>query len=65
MQGQARPAQAAMTERERAEYEDKKLKMRKAMGENLGDEVPGEAPDARQRRLNLIRCCSAAVAAEA
>jgi len=40
---------------ERAAYEDKKLKMRKAMGENLGDDVPGETIDAKQRRLNLIK----------
>ncbi|KAK9834555.1 hypothetical protein WJX74_004543 [Apatococcus lobatus] len=36
-------------------WEEKKLKMRKAMGENLGDAVPGETVDAKQRRLNLIK----------
>lgn len=44
-----------MSATERSEYEDKKLKMRKAMGENLGDDVPGETIDAKQRRLNLIK----------
>ena len=29
--------------------------MRKAMGDNLADGVPGESPDAQTRRLNLIR----------
>ena len=41
---------ALMSAAEREVYEEKKLKMRKAMGENLADAVPGEAPDARQRR---------------
>lgn len=41
---------ATMSSAERSEYEDKKLKMRKAMGENLGDDVPGETVDAKQRR---------------
>jgi len=41
---------------ERDEHEDRALKMRKAMGENLGDDVAGEEPSARERRLNLIRC---------
>jgi Fe-S cluster biogenesis protein NfuA len=46
---------ATMSDAERAAYEEKKLKMRKAMGENLGDAVPGETRDAKQRRLDLIR----------
>ncbi|KAK9852334.1 hypothetical protein WJX84_005018 [Apatococcus fuscideae] len=36
-------------------WEEKKLKMRKAMGENLGDDVAGETLDAKQRRLQLIK----------
>lgn len=32
------------------EYEAKKLKMRKAMGENLADDVDGETLDSKQRR---------------
>ncbi len=43
---------ATMSDAERAAYEEKKLKMRKAMGENLGDAVPGETRDMKQRR-----CC--------
>ncbi|KAI3423194.1 hypothetical protein D9Q98_010716, partial [Chlorella vulgaris] len=43
-----------MTGDELAEYEDRKLKMRKAMGENLNDGVEGEAEDSKQRRLKLI-----------
>lgn len=39
---------------ELAEYEDKKLKLRKAMGENLHDEITGETESARERRLKLI-----------
>lgn len=39
MQGQA--AAKAMSSAEMAEYEEKKLKMRKAMGENLHDDVSG------------------------
>ncbi len=39
-----------MSAAERGAYEEKKLKMRKAMGENLADAVAGEEPDARQRR---------------
>eukprot|EP00879_Flechtneria_rotunda_P013458 GHRR01014052.1.p1 GENE.GHRR01014052.1~~GHRR01014052.1.p1 ORF type:complete len:432 (+),score=154.38 GHRR01014052.1:100-1395(+) len=38
---------------ERAEYEEKKLKLRKAMGENLMDDQDTDA-DAAQRRLALI-----------
>ena len=48
----------AQAEADRQEYEDKKLKMRKAMGEDLHKAVPGEPEDSRQRRLNLIRCAS-------
>lgn len=33
---------SVMSPAELAEYEDKKLKMKKAMGENLGDAVEGE-----------------------
>eukprot|EP01018_Ginkgo_biloba_P026183 Gb_03585 [translate_table: standard] len=44
-----------MSEDERKEYEEKKLKMRKAMGENLNDDVEGEDEDSRIRRLNLLR----------
>ena len=39
MQGQA--AAKVMSAAELAEYEEKKLKMRKAMGENLHDDVKG------------------------
>ncbi|GLJ07063.1 hypothetical protein SUGI_0056910 [Cryptomeria japonica] len=45
----------AMSEEEREIYEERKLKMRKAMGENLYDEVEGEDEDSRNRRLNLLR----------
>ena len=48
---------ATMSEAERAAYEDKKLKMRKAMGENLGDAVPGETRDAAQRRCHAVFAC--------
>jgi hypothetical protein len=44
---------ALMSAAEREAYEEKKLKMRKAMGENLADDVAGEAPDARQRRRDF------------
>ena len=37
------------------EYEEKKLKMRKAMGESLHDGVAGEAESSKDRRLNMIR----------
>ena len=47
---------AAMSAAERDEHEDRALKLRKAMGENLGDDVEGEDLSARERRLNLIRC---------
>ena len=46
---------AAMSAAERDEHEDRALKMRKAMGENLADDVAGESPDARTCRLNLIK----------
>ena len=36
-------------------YEEKKLKMRKAMGENLYDDVEGEGDDSRTRRLKLLQ----------
>lgn len=39
MQGQA--AAKVLSPAEMAEYEEKKLKMRKAMGENLHDDVQG------------------------
>ena len=39
------------------EYEDKKLKMRKAMGESLHDAPASEPETAKERRLNTIRCC--------
>ncbi|KAH9311825.1 hypothetical protein KI387_026860, partial [Taxus chinensis] len=45
----------AMSEEERKEYGKKKLKMRKAMGENLYDEVEGEDAESRITRLNLLR----------
>ncbi|KAG0616195.1 hypothetical protein M758_5G097900 [Ceratodon purpureus] len=46
---------APMSEQEKIEYEEKKLKMRKAMGENLFDDVAGEDDDARTRRLKLLQ----------
>ena len=36
-------------------YEEKKLKMRKAMGENLHDAAKEADPDAEQRRLNIMK----------
>lgn len=42
VQGQA--AAKVMSPAEMAEYEEKKLKMRKAMGENLHDDVQGMVP---------------------
>lgn len=50
-QGQARATDQAY---QRA-YEEKKLKMRKAMGEDLHNAGVHETEDTRQRRLNLIR----------
>lgn len=44
-----------LTPEQRELYEEKKLKLRKAMGENLHDEVEGESDDARTRRLKLIQ----------
>ena len=38
------------------DYEDKKLKMRKAMGESLHDAPVNESETAEERRLNTIRC---------
>lgn len=43
-----------MSADELAQYEERKLKLRKAMGENLHDDVAGEAEDSRTRRLKLI-----------
>ncbi|GJP59576.1 hypothetical protein CLOP_g12643 [Closterium sp. NIES-67] len=54
-EGPSGPGTAAMSAAEVAEYEEKKLKLRKAMGENLADAVDDETEDARQRRLNLLR----------
>ncbi|XP_024368329.1 uncharacterized protein [Physcomitrium patens] len=46
---------ALMSEQEKIEYEEKKLKLRKAMGENLFDDVAGEDDDTRTRRLKLLQ----------
>ena len=55
------PPRAGLAEADAAQLEERALKMRKAMGENLADDVAGESPDARTRRLNLIKwvpsCC--------
>jgi len=48
-------AAQAMSPAELAAYEEKKLKMRKAMGENLFDEVDGETAEGKQRRLNFLQ----------
>jgi Fe-S cluster biogenesis protein NfuA len=49
-------AEAVMTPLERAQFEEKKLKMKKAMGvKDANDAVPGEAPDAAQRRADMIK----------
>ena len=53
MQG---PPKAGLSQADAAQLEERALKMRKAMGENIADDVAGETPDARTRRLNLIRC---------
>lgn len=45
----------AMSEEERKDYEEKKMKLRKAMGENLYDELEGEDEESSSRRLNLLR----------
>jgi len=47
-------ANASMSPAELAEYEEKKLKMRKAMGENLYDAVEGETLDMATRRLQFL-----------
>ena len=51
-QGQA--TAKVMSPAEMAEYEEKKLKMRKAMGENLHDDVQG-------RQCHALRCLTSAV----
>ncbi len=52
MQG---PPKSGLSDADKAVLEERALKMRKAMGENLADDVAGESPDTRERRLNLIR----------
>ena len=52
MQG---PPRAGLSQADAAQLEERALKMRKAMGENLADDVAGESPDTRTRRLNLIK----------
>jgi len=44
-----------LTAAERAAHEAKKLKLRKAMGENLADEVPGETLEQKARRLAMLK----------
>lgn len=44
-----------MSQKELEVYEEKKLKLRKAMGENLHDAVAGETQDAKERRLKMIK----------
>lgn len=51
----AKAGGSSMSAAETDEYETKKLKLRKAMGENLSDDVAGESPDAKQRRLRMIK----------
>ncbi|CAL8472276.1 g11818 [Coccomyxa elongata] len=46
---------SGLPEADAAALEERALKMRKAMGENLADDVAGESLDSKQRRLNLIR----------
>lgn len=53
--GDAEVKEDALSDAERAAYLDKKLKLRKAMGENLYDDVPGETLDAKARRLKMLR----------
>ncbi len=53
MQG---PPRAGLSQADAAQLEERALKMRKAMGENLADDVAGESQDTRTRRLNLIKC---------
>ncbi len=49
-------AEAVMTPAERASFEEKKLKMKRAMGvKDASDAVPGEAPDLAQRRADMIK----------
>ena len=48
-------AVAGLPEEDAAALEERTLKMRKAMGENLADDVAGESVDARTRRINMIR----------
>ena len=58
LQGQA--AAKVLSPAEMAEYEEKKLKMRKAMGENLHDDVQGKpAFDLGQEVLcrGRAQCC--------
>lgn len=44
-----------MSSKEREIYEDKKNKLKRAMGENLHDPVPGESLESKERRLRLIK----------
>eukprot|EP00899_Mesostigma_viride_P008928 jgi/Mesvir1/18036/Mv09356-RA.2 len=53
--GRKQATPSAMSPEELREYEEKKLKLRKAMGENLYDDVQGETPDAKTRRLRLLQ----------
>ncbi|KAK9905518.1 hypothetical protein WJX75_001443 [Coccomyxa subellipsoidea] len=46
---------SGLPEADAAVLEERALKMRKAMGENLADDVAGESVDSKQRRLNMIR----------
>jgi Fe-S cluster biogenesis protein NfuA len=49
-------AEAVMTAVERASFEEKKLKMKRAMGvKDASDAVAGEAPDLAQRRADMIK----------
>lgn len=44
-----------MSQKELEGYEEKKVKLRKAMGENLHDDVAGETLEAKERRLKMIK----------
>ena len=44
-----------MSSDERREYEEKKNKLKKAMGANLHDDVPGESLESKERRLRLVK----------
>ena len=44
-----------MSSGERREYEEKKNKLKKAMGANLHDDVPGESLESKERRLRLVK----------